>query len=341
MTTLWRRPGASRGSPTARRCSPPAPPIRARGHPVLQGREPTAVRSLQVPRRLQRHRPALRGRQAARRGGLLVRQPRPGHRPRGSAAGRPDRHRHAQDAPAMKVAATRGYGGEVVLYDRYTEDREAIGRRLSAERGLTLIPPYDHEDVIAGQGTAAKELIEEAGPLDMLVRPPRRRRFARRLGPGRRALSPGCRVFGVEPEAGNDGQQSFRSGAIVRIPVPSTIADGAQTPSSAIDLPDHPRAGRGHRHRVRRHAGRGHALLRRAHEDRGRAHRLPGGRRRPERDRPRRRKAGRYHHQRRQRGPEGAGGLPRRLIRQRNRAPPRDATRLLRNRADRSAAGEG
>ncbi|MGZ5265635.1 MAG: pyridoxal-phosphate dependent enzyme, partial [Caldimonas sp.] len=72
------------------------------------------------------------------------------------------------DAPATKVAATRGYGGEVVVYDRYREDREAIGKRLAEERGLTLIPPYDHPDVIAGQGTAAKELIEETGPLDAL-----------------------------------------------------------------------------------------------------------------------------------------------------------------------------
>jgi threonine dehydratase len=133
------------------------------------------------------------------------------------------------DAPAMKVAATRGYGAEVVPYDRYTEDREAIGRRLSAERGLTLVPPYDHDDVIAGQGTAAKELFEEVGPLDVLLVC---------LGGGgllsgsalaARALSPGCRVIGVEPEAGNDGQQSFRSGSVVRIPVPTTIADGAQT----------------------------------------------------------------------------------------------------------------
>jgi len=134
-----------------------------------------------------------------------------------------------QDAPAMKVAATKAYGGEVVLFDRYTEDREAIGRKLSAERGLTLIPPYDHDDVIAGQGTATKELIEETGPIDML--------FVCLGGGGllagsalaAKALSPQCRVFGVEPEAGNDGQQSFRSGEIVRIPVPSTIADGAQT----------------------------------------------------------------------------------------------------------------
>jgi threonine dehydratase len=133
------------------------------------------------------------------------------------------------DAPAMKLAATRAYGGEVVPYDRYTEDREAIGRRLAEEQGLTLVPPYDHPDVIAGQGTAAKELFEEVGPLDVLVAP---------LGGGgllsgsalaAQALSPGCRVIGVEPEAGNDGQQSFRSGDIVTIPVPTTIADGAQT----------------------------------------------------------------------------------------------------------------
>ncbi|MCB8821050.1 threo-3-hydroxy-L-aspartate ammonia-lyase [Microvirga rosea] len=133
------------------------------------------------------------------------------------------------DAPAMKIAATKAYGGEVVLFDRYKEDREEIGRRLSADRGLTLIPPYDHEDVIAGQGTAAKELIEEVGPLDILLVC---------LGGGgllagsalaAKALSPQCCVFGVEPEAGNDGQQSFRSGSVVRIPVPTTIADGAQT----------------------------------------------------------------------------------------------------------------
>jgi len=134
-----------------------------------------------------------------------------------------------QDAPAAKIAATRGYGGKVVLYDRYTEDREAIGRRLAEEQGLTLIPPYDHPDVIAGQGTAVKELIEETGPLDALFVP---------LGGGgllagsvlaARALAPDCKVYGVEPAAGNDGQQSFRSGAIVHIATPETIADGAQT----------------------------------------------------------------------------------------------------------------
>lgn len=133
------------------------------------------------------------------------------------------------DAAVMKLAATRGYGGEVVLYDRYTEDREAIGRRLSEERGLTLIPPYDHEDVIAGQGTVAKELIEEVGQLDMLLVCVGGGGLLAGSALAANALSPDCLVYGVEPEAGNDGQQSFRSGSIVRIPVPKTIADGAQT----------------------------------------------------------------------------------------------------------------
>jgi threonine dehydratase len=133
------------------------------------------------------------------------------------------------DAPAMKVAATRGYGADVVSYDRYGEDREVIGKRIAEERGLTLIPPYDHPDVIAGQGTAAMELFEEAGPLDLLLVC---------LGGGgllagsalaAHAKSPGCMVIGVEPEAGNDGQQSFRLGRIVDIPVPRSIADGALT----------------------------------------------------------------------------------------------------------------
>jgi threonine dehydratase len=110
-----------------------------------------------------------------------------------------------EDAPASKIAATRGYGGNVVTYDRYKEDREAIGRKLAEEKGMTLIPPYDHADVIAGQGTAAKELFEEVGELDYF------------------------KLYGVEPEAGNDGQQSFRSGSIVHIDTPKTIADGAQT----------------------------------------------------------------------------------------------------------------
>jgi threo-3-hydroxy-L-aspartate ammonia-lyase len=133
------------------------------------------------------------------------------------------------DAPPAKLDATRAYGAEVITFDRYQQDREALTRQVAAERGMTLIPPFDHADVIAGQGTAAKELFDEVGELDCLFVP---------LGGGgllsgsalsARALSPNCGVYGVEPEAGNDGQQSLRKGEIVDIPVPKTLADGAQT----------------------------------------------------------------------------------------------------------------
>ncbi|MBR8240350.1 threo-3-hydroxy-L-aspartate ammonia-lyase [Burkholderia multivorans] len=134
-----------------------------------------------------------------------------------------------QDAPAAKIAATRGYGGTVVTYDRYTEDREQIGRELAERHGLTLIPPYDHPDVIAGQGTAAMELFDEVGPLDAVFTPLGGGGLLSGTALATRALSPDARLYGVEPEAGNDGQQSFRSGAIVHIDTPRTIADGAQT----------------------------------------------------------------------------------------------------------------
>jgi threonine dehydratase len=133
------------------------------------------------------------------------------------------------DAPELKVRATKGYGGEVIVYDRYKENREEIGARLAKERGMTLIPPYDHPDVICGQGTAAKELIEEAGQLDVLLVPLGGGGLLAGCALAAAALSPSCKVIGVEPETGNDGQQSLRSGAIVDIPVPQTIADGAQT----------------------------------------------------------------------------------------------------------------
>ena len=133
------------------------------------------------------------------------------------------------DAPESKVAATLGYGASVVRYDRYTEDREEIGRGIAAEKGLTLVPPYDHPDVIAGQGTATIELFEQAGELDAL--------FVCLGGGGllsgaalaARAMAPSCRIIGVEPEAGDDGLRSFRTGSIVHIDTPDTIADGAQT----------------------------------------------------------------------------------------------------------------
>ncbi|KUY91809.1 serine dehydratase [Burkholderia territorii] len=134
-----------------------------------------------------------------------------------------------QDAPAAKMAATRGYGGNVVTYDRYTEDREQIGRALAEQHGLTLVPPYDHADVIAGQGTAAKELFDEVGPLDAVFTPLGGGGLLSGTALATRALSPHAKLYGVEPEAGNDGQQSFRSGSIVHIDTPRTIADGAQT----------------------------------------------------------------------------------------------------------------
>jgi len=142
-----------------------------------------------------------------------------------------------KDAPSVKVAATRGYGAEVMLYDRAEESREKIAARLAAERGSMVLPPFDHPDVIAGQGTSAKELIEEVGPLDYL--------FVCTGGAGllsgcaiaARHLSPGIKVIGVEPEAGNDVQQSFRARKIVSIGVPDTIADGARTQApSALTL---------------------------------------------------------------------------------------------------------
>jgi threonine dehydratase len=133
------------------------------------------------------------------------------------------------DAPSSKVAATRGYGGRIVPYDRYTEDREEIGRSLAAEHGLTLIPPYDHPHIIAGQGTAAAELYDEVGELDALFVPLGGGGLLAGTALAAEGLSPSCAVYGVEPAAGNDGQQSFRSGAIVHIDTPSTIADGAQT----------------------------------------------------------------------------------------------------------------
>ncbi|WP_445681188.1 threo-3-hydroxy-L-aspartate ammonia-lyase [Radicibacter daui] len=137
------------------------------------------------------------------------------------------------DAPAVKLAATRGYGAEVVIYERGKEDRDAIGKRLAAERGLELIPPFNHVDIMAGQGTAVLEMFEQmeemGGVPDVLFVP---------LGGGgllsgaatvAKALNPACRVIGVEPEAGNDGQRSLAEGKLVEIAVPRTLADGAQT----------------------------------------------------------------------------------------------------------------
>jgi threonine dehydratase len=133
-----------------------------------------------------------------------------------------------EDAPALKLAATKGYGADVVTYDRYTEDRVALGAALAEERGATVVPPYDHPLIMAGAGTAALELIEDAGPFDAIVTPvgggglvSGTATIAKELGV--------ARVVGVEPQAGNDWQQSLASGEIVTISVPRTIADGLQT----------------------------------------------------------------------------------------------------------------
>ena len=134
------------------------------------------------------------------------------------------------DAAPSKLAATQGYGAKVIGYDRYSEDASALAAKLAHEQGMTFIPPFDHPDVLSGQGTAALELFEEVGELDAL--------FVCLGGGGllsgsalsAQAKSPLCKIYGVEPEAGNDVQQSFRQGERVRIPTPVTIADGAQTP---------------------------------------------------------------------------------------------------------------
>ncbi len=141
------------------------------------------------------------------------------------------------DSPAAKLAATRGYqegqrGSEVILYDRYSEDREAIAKRLAAERSMTLIPPFDHPHVMAGQGTAAAELIEDTGPLDRLVVCVGGGGLISGCAVAAHAASPGIEVIGVEPEAGNDTQLSLARGEIVTIDTPRTIADGAQTQAS-------------------------------------------------------------------------------------------------------------
>ena len=133
------------------------------------------------------------------------------------------------DSPAVKLAATRGYGAEVITYDRYKEDRLAIGQNLADERGMTLIPPYDHAHVMAGQGTAALELLQEVGQLDTLIVCLGGGGLISGCAVAAKHLNPKIRVIGVEPEAGNDAQQSKRAGVIVKIDTPKTIADGAQT----------------------------------------------------------------------------------------------------------------
>jgi cysteine synthase len=196
------------------------------------------------------------------------------------------------DAPQAKIDATRGYGGEVILFDRYTQDREQLTAKVANERALTVIPPYDHPDVLAGQGTAARELFEELGPLDVLLVP---------LGGGgllsgsalaTRALAPDCKLYGVEPE---------RRPAIVPKRRDRSHRDAADAGRRCADatpgqvhVRDHPAGCRRHPHRDRCAAGRGNALFRRAHEDGRRADGLPRLRGRlPCRSVPRRQAGGR------------------------------------------------
>jgi threo-3-hydroxy-L-aspartate ammonia-lyase len=132
------------------------------------------------------------------------------------------------DTPAAKLDATMGYGAEVVTYDRYTEDREALGAALARERGLSLVPPYEHPLIMAGQGTAALELLEDVPDLDVLLVPVGGGGLIAGCATAAKALRPGIRVVGVEPEAGDDTRRSLEAGERVRIPVPRTIADGQQ-----------------------------------------------------------------------------------------------------------------
>ncbi|RMB83085.1 threo-3-hydroxy-L-aspartate ammonia-lyase [Streptomyces shenzhenensis] len=131
-----------------------------------------------------------------------------------------------EDAPRAKREATAGYGAEIVTYDRYAEDRVAIGQALAAERGLALVPPYEHPHIIAGQGTAALELIEDVGELDALVVPVGGGGLIAGSAVAATGLLPGIRVVGVEPEAGDDTKRSLEAGRRIAVPVPRTIADG-------------------------------------------------------------------------------------------------------------------
>jgi threonine dehydratase len=142
------------------------------------------------------------------------------------------------DAPVLKMEGTRGYGAHVITYDRLTESREAIGRKISEETGATLIPPFDHPWVIAGQGTAALELLEEIADLDAIFTPIGGGGLVSGTAIAAKALRPSIRVFGVEPEDANDTKLSLIAGSPVEIPPPQTIADGLRAPKpGAITFP--------------------------------------------------------------------------------------------------------
>ena len=135
------------------------------------------------------------------------------------------------DAPQVKLAATRGYGGEVILYDRATQSREELSARIAAERGLTIVPPYDHPHIVAGQGTAARELFEDVPALDLLLVPCGGGGLLSGCAVAAAAAAPECKVIGVEPTAGDDATRSFKTGTLQTVHNPETIADGARTAS--------------------------------------------------------------------------------------------------------------
>jgi threonine dehydratase len=136
-----------------------------------------------------------------------------------------------EDAPSVKLAATRGYGAQIILYDRAKTTREELAGTIASDRQLTIIPPYDHPQVIAGQGTTAKELIEEAGQLDLLLVGCGGGGLLSGCAIATKTLSPNCRVIGVEPARADDATRSFHSKTLHTISNPNTIADGARTPS--------------------------------------------------------------------------------------------------------------
>lgn len=135
------------------------------------------------------------------------------------------------DAPEVKLAATQGYGATVVLYDRATQSREALGQKIAAEQGLILIPPFDHPQVIAGQGTCAKELFEEVGELDLLLVPCGGGGLLSGCAIAAKTLSPGCQVIGVEPKKADDATRSFHTRSLQTVHNSDTVADGARTPA--------------------------------------------------------------------------------------------------------------
>jgi len=139
-----------------------------------------------------------------------------------------------EDAPAAKIAATKGYGAEIVMYDRATMNRAEMAENIATERGATIVPPYDDPRIIAGAGTAVLELIEEVGSLDLLLVCLGGGGFLSGSAIAATTLSPGVAVYGVEPDAGDDWLQSWTKGEPVTIPVPKTIADGQQTQSPGV-----------------------------------------------------------------------------------------------------------